>query len=168
MAEQTQQRQKVRRVKIRFVALRPPAAEGEDPLVVASNPQPSWMLHVHEAQGVDLGAFELWHPLDLVSGETLKLMAIERETAGVSGEAYMGRIREQVGLLVPDLPADLFERLSGHQLLSIGIRAWQRPGETRQEAKDRDLDATNPPVGERDLVSSSRSPLGSTDGATRS
>lgn len=139
-----------RRVRIRFLATGAPLAtlaKDDDPLILATNPVPSWILEMSD--GTSLGEFFLWHPMDLASGDTLKLLSIERETAGLPGGAYVTRIREQVQLLVPDLPDDLFERLTSQQLLAIGTKAWQRPGETRQEAAGREADAVNPPVGER-------------------
>lgn len=160
MTEPTQK--KTRGVRIRFTPVIPPPAEGDDPLVAAANPRPSWILHV------DAAAFDLWHPLDLESSDTLKCLAIEREIQGVSSEAYLTRVRDQVSLLVPDLSPELRDRLSGHQLLAIGIKSWQRQAETKAEAKERTADAANPPDGERDSASSSRSPAASTVGATAS
>ena len=156
-------RPKSTRLTIRFTPAPQVAAE-DDPLVAAANPCPSWLLHASDSAG---GPWDIWHPLDLPSADTIRLMAIEGDLQGATGEQYMLRIREQVQLLVPELPDALFARLSGHQLFAIGVKAWQRPGETRQEGKERQADAANPLNGGGALVPSSPSPLVASDGATR-
>jgi hypothetical protein len=166
MAEQGTKR---RRVRITFhpgpTATRP--VDEHDPLADAANPSPGWLLEMIE-DGRALGAWELWHPADLPSSDTLKLMSIEREVEALPGDQYVARVREQIQLVLPDLPAEHFELLSHRQLLAIGTRCWERPGETRKEAADRKADAANPPDGERGLDSSSRSPRASLVGATPS
>jgi hypothetical protein len=154
------------RVRIRFVASLRAASprDDDDPLVAAINPEPTWTLEV-EAPPAPVKAYGLWHPMDLASGDTLKLLSIERDTAGLDGAAYIGRIREQVLLLIPELDDEVFEQLSTQQLLAIGRRAWQRPTETKPEASAREADAGNPPGGERASAISSRSPDGSLVGA---
>jgi len=170
MGEQPGSIHKVPRVRIRFLPNARAAAGGdEDPLVVAANAEHSWMLEVTEVdQPAPLGQWPLWHPFDRVSAETIKLLSIERETAGLAQGAYLERIREQIQLLLPELPDEVFGRLTAQQLLAIGTKAWQRPGETRKESAVREDDAANPPGGGRDLASSSRSPAASSGGATPS
>jgi len=166
MADLTGSSPKAPRVRIRFLAAAPAArSDDDDPLLVAANAQYSWRLQVTEVgQPAPLGEWGLWHPMDLFSAETIKLLSIEREMAGLSSDGYLIRIREQIQLLVPDLPTEVFDRLTAQQILAIGLKAWQRPGETKKESAVREADAANPPVGERDLASSSRSPAGSLDG----
>jgi hypothetical protein len=165
MAE-TPKKAKAIRLAVKFLPIMPPALEGgEDPLVVAANPRPAWLLEVTEGP-VSLGQWELWHPLDVVSAETLKLLAIERDINGASSEEYLKRIREQIGYLVPELPDDIYARLSPFQLLAIGQKSWQAPAETRAQVATRQADAANPPVGAGDLAISSPSPHDDSDGVT--
>lgn len=170
MAEQTGSTTKRRRVRIHFHpgprASRP--RDEQDPLADAANPSPGWMLELTEDGGGSLGLWDLWHPADLASADTIKLMSIEREVEALPGDQYVARVREQIQLVLPDLPAESFERLSHRQLLAIGTKCWETPGENRKESADRKADAANPPDGERVSDSSSRSPLGSTVGATPS
>ena len=162
------QAQKPGRVRITFVAAHSPLDKDEDPLVRAANARPGWILKLSDSAGADVGSYLVWHPMDLASGDTVKVMSIEAETRGADGAAYMQRIREQIQQIVPDLPDEVFERLTSRQLLAIGMKAWQEVGETRQEKTDREGDAANPHGGERGLDSSSRSPLVALDGVTLS
>jgi hypothetical protein len=162
----TPRKVKALRLAVKFLPIMPPALEGgEDPLVVAANPRPAWMLEVMEGTA-SLGQWALWHPLDVASAETVKLLAIEREISGASSEEYLKRIREQIGYLVPDLPDDIYPRLSPFQLLAIGQKSWQAPAETRAQAAERKADAENPPVGAGASAPSSPSPHDDSDGAT--
>jgi hypothetical protein len=169
MAEQTSSRTKRRRVQIHFLpgprAGRPP--DEQDPLADAANPMPGWLLELSEG-GQSIGTWELWHPADLASSDTLKLMSIEREIDALPGDEYVARVREQIQLLIPDLPPESFECLTHRQLQAIGTKCWERPGETRKESAERKADAANPPDGERASASSSRSPVASMAGATPS
>jgi len=163
MAEQSSAKR--RRVRIHFHpgprASRP--RDEQDPLADAANAAPGWILELTDESG-SLGLWDLWHPADLASSDTIKLMSIEREVEALPGDQYIARVREQIQLVLPDLPAEHFERLSHRQLLAIGTRCWEPPGETRKESSDRKADAANPPDGERASASSSRSPLDSTGG----
>ena len=165
MAEQSSTKR--RRVRIHFHpgprAARP--RDEQDPLADAANAAPGWILELTEDGGGSLGLWDLWHPADLASSDTIKLMSIEREVQALPGDQYVARVREQIQLVLPDLPAEHFERLSHRQLLAIGTKCWETPGETSKESSDRKADAANPPGGERASASSSRSPLDSTDGA---
>jgi len=168
MAEQTSSTKR-RRVRIHFHP-GPHAsrlADAEDPLADAANPSPGWVLELSE-DGRSLGTWDLWHPADLASSDTLKLMSIEREIDALPGDQYVARVREQIQLLIPDLPAESFERLTHRQLQAIGTKCWERPGESRTESAERKADAANPPDGERASASSSRSPVASMAGATPS
>lgn len=160
---------KRRRVRIHFHpgphAFRP--ADAEDPLADAANPSPGWILELSE-EGRSLGTWELWHPADLASSDTLKLMSIEREVEALPGDQYVARVREQIQLVLPDLPAESFELLTHRQLLAIGTKCWEKPAESRKESAERKADAANPPGGERASDSSSRSPVASMAGATPS
>lgn len=151
MAEQTGSAPKRRRVRIRFLPGPRPARpiDADDPLADAANPSPAWLLEVTEDGRGGLGTWDLWHPADLASLETLKLLSIERDVEALSADQYVGRVREQIQLLIPDLPAEVFELLTHRQLQAIGAKCWETPGETRQERAERKEDAANPPAGER-------------------
>lgn len=170
MAEPTGITPKTSRVRIRFLSAALAArSDDDDPLLVAANAQHSWRLQITDVgQGAPLGDWGLWHPMDLLSAETIKLLSIEREMSGLASDTYLTRIREQIQLLVPDLPSEIFDRLTAQQILAIGLKAWQRPGETKKESAVREADAVNPPGGERDSDSSLRSPAASLAGATPS
>jgi len=159
-------REKAPRLSISFLAVLPPAVEGgEDPIVVAANPRPAWLLRITEGPRA-VGQWDIWHPLDVVSADALKLLSIEREIAGASNEAYLQRVREQIGYIVPDLPDEIYARLSTYQLLAIGQKCWQVPNETRAESSTREADVANPPAGARESAPSSPAPLAASDGVT--
>lgn len=132
------------------------AGSGEDQIAVASDPHPTLVDIV--SVGEQVVTFSLWHPKDLPSADWLRLIAIEGETATPDGGHFITRLREQVRILMPDVPEELFERLTYRQLDVIGARSLEEP----------ETDAANPPGGERDSAPSSRSPHGSTAGATPS
>jgi hypothetical protein len=137
----------------------------DDPLVKAANAGPSWNVQFKPADDPAALArsFALWHPLDLQWAFYCKLQAIEQE---LSGSFNLSRVPDKVRLLMPDLPEDLFTALTANQILSIAIKSGQVPGEQPLEA--REVDAANPPVGERASATSSRSPRDSSAGATAS
>lgn len=168
MAEQSSTKR--RRVRIHFHpgprADRP--RDEQDPLADAANASPGWILEVSEEGAGSLGTWELWHPSDIPSLETIKVVSIERDVAALSNDEYIARVREQIQLVLPDLPAEVFERLTHRQLLAIGEKCWQIPGETKKESAERKADAANPPGGGPESASSSRSPHASLVGATPS
>lgn len=156
------------RVRIRFVAnLRGAPSNGDDPLVAEANAEHSWLLEVLEpGQPTPLGSWPIWHPLRLPSKQSMKVFSIEQDAAAMTAAAQVERVREQIQLVVPELAADIFERLTFKQLIAIAKKCWEEIGEKAEQAKERETDAANPPGGERDSDSSLRSPAASTAGAT--
>lgn len=165
MVEQSAGKRRRARITFRPGPRATSRVDAEDPLVDAANPKAAWLLEVF-ADGEPLGEWELWHPIDLLSADTLKLLSIERDVAGKPGDQVVARVREQIQLLLPELPAATFELLTHRQLLAIASKAWEEPGEDRKTAAERKEDAANPPAGERAPDSSSRSPLAASAGAT--
>jgi hypothetical protein len=139
----------------------------DDPLVKAANAGPSWSVQFKSADDPAAlpRAFALWHPMDLSWPLFFKLQAIEQE---LSGAALLAGVPDKLKLLMPDLPEDIFTALTANQIVSIAAKSWQVPGETVPETQAREADAANPPGGERASATSSRSPHGSSAGATAS
>jgi hypothetical protein len=149
------------RFRIYFESL--PIYRHEDPLVAAANAGPSWMV---EFVPFDLGTlphrrFELWHPMNTRMREFIKI-----RTAALEPNFTLTDLPDNVKILMPSVPEDVFEALTWNQVSSIAAKAWQVPGENAAEMQAREADAANPPAGGRDLATSSRSPLGSSAGAT--
>jgi hypothetical protein len=140
----------------------------EDPIISADNPRPSWMLTATEGRGEPIGTWEVWHPHHLTAGDYSTLIAKElARNAGPSDGDPMKGHRELFGYGVPDMPTDLYDRLSPNQMLAIERKIWQRPGETKAEAAERKADAANPPVGAGTSASPSPAPPAGSDGVTR-
>lgn len=156
---------KARRIRIDFQPIAQPP--DEDPLVAADNPRASWMLSAAEGAGEAIGSWEVWNPHHLTAGEYSKLIAADAAwRATPTAEDPMTRLRSLLEASVPDMPKDLFDRLSPNQILSIEKKIWQQPNETRAAAAERKADAANPPVGAGSSASSSPAPLAASDGAT--
>jgi hypothetical protein len=136
---------KARRVRIDFEPIAQPP--DEDPIVSAENPRPSWMLSASEGAN-RIGSWEVWNPHHLTAGEYSKLIAADAAwRANATAEDPMKRLRGLLEDCVPEMPVDLFDRLSPNQILSIEKKIWQNPAETRTEAAERKADTANPPDG---------------------
>jgi hypothetical protein len=157
---------KAARIQITFTAV--PQIPDEDPIVAADNPSPSWMLSATEGRGEPIGTWEVWHPHHLTVGDYLKLIKGEVALGATASPGDpMTSHRELFGYTVPEMPADLYERLSPNQMLAIERKIWGKPGETRADATERKADAANPPAGAGTSASPSPAPLVASDGATR-
>lgn len=61
---------------------------------------------------------------DVSAEDALKLLRIESDAAGKSIDEQLERLRQQVKILVPDLPQPLLAKLSWRKLVAITREAW--------------------------------------------
>lgn len=149
MVEAGSSSEKRRRVRINFKPGPPRPTADEDLVAAGANPVPGWFLDLLDEDRV-LGSWELWNPQDIPCLDHIKVLTIEQDMGALPGSQYIERAREQIRLLIPDLPAAHLDALTIRQLMAIGTKCFEVPGETRKDSTERKADAANPPGGERD------------------
>src|SRR6266436_9799435 len=106
---------KLRRVRIEFVPIS--QATDEDPIVSAENPKPSWIVSASEGAAERIGSWEIWNPHHLTAADYSKIIAADAAwRVNASAEDPMKRLRGLLEHCVPDMPAELFDRLSPNQI----------------------------------------------------
>lgn len=113
-------------VDIRFDPV-PPRGE-VDPLLAAANRGASWFVVLTETESkADVGTWGLWNPIHLLSEDAIRALSLEQDKLDMPAVEFMGRLREQVAILIPGMPAEVIARLSHAQKLAIFQKCWERP-----------------------------------------